>query len=91
MSVPVLGPFCVVTISMLHVAVVDGRWKSVYYFLSMESKPFDVGPVLIGGLLGPPAYRWTMFCYVWRAVGLLATAKKSDLDEFAALLGVGAR
>jgi hypothetical protein len=25
MSVPVLGPFCVVTISMLHVAVVDGR------------------------------------------------------------------
>ena len=38
---------------------------------------------------GPPAYRWTMFCYLWRAIGILATSKdRANLDAFAAMLGV---
>ena len=41
MSVPVLGPFAVVTFRFSPFAVVDGRVPVVYYFLSMESKPND--------------------------------------------------
>jgi hypothetical protein len=38
MSVPVVGPFAVVTIDLSPAAVVDGREQIVYYFCSMESK-----------------------------------------------------
>lgn len=49
MSVPVLGPFCVLTFPLAPCAVVDGRVRCVYYFLSMESKRYEDIDVLVEG------------------------------------------